>query len=96
MRLSTCALLFISLSAGNSIAQEEKEGDWWYIYKDGDVVGAYSDDPLQKGAYKISCGSPRLPVSANKYIDTTNHRSFLSYPTKVEARSAIATYCKKR
>ena len=90
MFLVIAALSFV----GNAIAEEEKEGKWWYIYNNGDLIGAYTDHYSQ-GEYKIACGSPILPVAENKYKDSTNYRSFQYYPTKAEARKAIFAYCKK-
>ena len=88
----TLATLIASVSL--NAYDVEKNGSWYYVYNNSDLVGAYSTSWNDK--YMVGCDSPKKPQNEKTYRETNSYAMSAFYATQREAKNVIIRYCKKR
>ena len=87
-------LLILTFSIVSLFAYDvEKDGKYWFVYSENDIVGVYRE---WYDEYRAFCGNPNLSVYDNKYVDKRGLYIMDPFKTKREAQNAIIQYCEKR
>lgn len=88
-------LLILTFSIVSLFAYDvEKDGKYWFVYSENDIVGVYRE---WYDEYRAFCGNPNLSVYDNKYVDKRGLIYVIeTFKTKREAQNAIIQYCEKR
>jgi len=89
-------LLILTVGSSLNAYTVEKNGSWFYIYNNSDIVGAYSSS--WNGKYSVGCDSPKVPQNQKRYkeISSCYMPMLNTYSSQSEAKNTIIRCCKRR